>query len=268
MNFAKFYLSKALVATAIIALFTNIVAAQIEIVTDGLVSFWSFDSSSIVGGTVKDLWGENHGVMEGDPEITTGKINQALSFDGEASYVEVDHHESLNLKDAITIECWFLLKGNSTENEYPRVVSKGQSTTANGAYSIWVRDTRAPTDIGFRSVTLTPNDIRSEAVPSYDDNGWHHVVVTYDGSTGKLFVDGTNLADIPVSGDIAQTDEPLQIGNGNDERHFNGAIDEVRIYSRAITEAEILQNYSAKSNSLAVTAELKLATFWGNLKTR
>lgn len=237
-----------------------------EIVTDGLISFWTLDRSSIVGKAVRDALGNNDGTIEGDPKIVDGKINEALSFDGEDDYVEIEHSESLNLKEAITIEFWFLLKGDSTNNEYPRVVSKGQSTTTNGAYGVWVKDTRGPTDIGLRSPTLSPTDIRSQALPNYDDDTWHHVVATWDGESGKLFLDGEKHVDIPVSGELAQTDDPLHIGDGREMRHFNGIVDEVRIYNRALDEDEIIQNYEAKSNSLAVNAALKLATLWGYLK--
>ena len=68
----------------IVLVFTLIaVAAQAqEFVTDGLVSFWSFDRSSIIAENVRDLWGHNNGTIEGNPEIVAGKVNEALFFDG------------------------------------------------------------------------------------------------------------------------------------------------------------------------------------------
>lgn len=267
MNFSKFLFLKILVSILITVFSTSTAFGKIEIVTDGLVGFWTLDKSTIVGKTVEDSLGNNHGTIEGEPKIVDGRINDALSFDGEDDYVEIGHSESLNLKEAITIECWFLLNGDSTDNEFPRVVSKGQSTTEDGAYSIWVKDTRGATDIGFRSVTLTPNDIRSLALPNYNDDAWHHVAVTYDGEVGRLYLDGVIHVDIPVNGDIAQTDEHLHIGDGNGQRHFNGIIDEVRIYNRGLDEKEIIQNFSAKSNSLAINAKSKLATLWSHLKS-
>ncbi|MBD3183937.1 hypothetical protein GF312_16755 [Candidatus Poribacteria bacterium] len=249
----------------LIFLLVNTSIAQ-EMVTDGLVSFWTMDQSDTTGNTARDMWGSNHGSIEGSPEVVPGKIDEALLFNGEDDFIEIDHSESLNLVDAITIEFWFVLKGDSLENDYPRVVSKGQSTTDNGAYSVWVGDVTLGNDIGFRSVTLAPNDIRSQALPNYNDDAWHHVVITYDGSQGRLYLDGVMHVDIPVSGDIAETDEPLHIGDGNNERHFNGIIDEVRIYNKALTEDEVMQNFNVQSNLLAVDAEGKLSTTWARIK--
>jgi hypothetical protein len=261
MSFAKSFITLFIIAFACI----SIANAQ-EMVTDGLVGFWTMDRADVVGGTVRDMWGNKHGEIEGSPEIVPGKIEEALQFDGEEDFVEIEHSESLNLVDEVTIEFWFLLKGDSLENEYPRPVSKGQSTTTDGAYGVWIKDTRGPTDIGFRCVTLAPNDIRSQALPSYNDDSWHHVAITYDGSSGKLYLDGVKHVDAPVSGEITQTDEPLHIGDGNNQRHFNGIIDEVRIYNRGLSEAEVLQNFNVNNNLLAVEAAAKLTITWGSIK--
>ena len=63
MRFSRFFFRTVLLASVIVTLFANTTIAKIEIVTDGLVSFWSFDESTIVGDTVRDLWGSNHGTM-------------------------------------------------------------------------------------------------------------------------------------------------------------------------------------------------------------
>ena len=202
-----------------------------------------------------------------DVRFERGAAQGAVSLKWLYGYIRhaVEHSESLNLVDAITMEFWFVLKGNSVENNFPRPVSKGQSTVSNGAYGVWINDT-SPNDIGFRCITLAPNDIRSQALPNYDDGDWHHVVVTYDGKSGKLYFDGENHVDIAVSGDISQTDEPFHIGDGNNERHFNGVIDEVRIYKKALDENEVLKNYNVESNSLALSTKSRLADFWGRIK--
>jgi len=259
-------LSAILVAMVIAVLLANTVYAQ-EMVIDGLVGFWTFDKTTIAGKNVKDLLGNNDGTINGAPQIVAGKIGDALSFNGKDDFVEVEHDSSLDLKKAITIEFWFLLKGKSGDNDYPRPVSKGQSTSDNDGYGVWVKDISGPNDIGFRSVTLAPNDIRSQNVPNYDDDAWHHVMLTYDGEKGKLFVDGEKLVDIDVDGEISQNKEPLHIGDGRNERHFNGLIDEVRIYNRGLSEDEVKQNYEVKSNFLAVEPTAKLPIIWGKIKS-
>ena len=97
MKFNRLTLWKMLTVMGMAALSVNIVVAEIQIVTDGLVSSWSLDRSSIVGDTVKDQWGNNHGIMVGSPEIVEGKINEALLFNGQDSLVEIDHSDSLDI---------------------------------------------------------------------------------------------------------------------------------------------------------------------------
>jgi len=150
-------------------------AFEPEMVTKDLVGFWSFDQTTIKGKTVNDIWSKNHGTIKGAPKSVKGKFGQALSFDGKKDLVEIPHHASLDLKREVTIEFWFLLKGQNGDNEYPRSVSKGEPLGDNSGYGVWVRNTRNPTDIGFRSVTLAPKDTRAQGLPNYDDKAWHHV---------------------------------------------------------------------------------------------
>ena len=217
---------------------------------------------------MNDVWGNNHGTVIGNPEIVEGKIGEALLFNGEDNLVEIAHSASLDITQAITMEFWFLLDGSSADNVFPRPFSKGQSTGSNGGYGIWINDSNT-TDIGFRSPTLTPTDIRSQALPDYNDGAWHHIAVTYDGEAGKLYLDGLNQLDIPVTGEISSEEEPLHIGDGRNERHFGGAVDEARIYNRALDADEIRMNFEAESNVLAaVDAKSKLSALWGQLKTQ
>ena len=71
-------------------------------------------------------------------------------------------------------------------------------------------------------------------------NAWTHVALTYDGATLRLFVNGTQVASRATTGAIQTTDNPLWIGgNSPYGEYFTGLIDEVRVYNRALTQAEI-----------------------------
>jgi len=81
-------------------------------VTDGLVSFWTFDKEDISGKTVNDIWGDNDGTMVGKPELVDGKIDQALSFNGTSDMVEVPGNDDLTQigTDSVTAEAWIDVK--------------------------------------------------------------------------------------------------------------------------------------------------------------
>ena len=71
-------------------------------------------------------------------------------------------------------------------------------------------------------------------------NAWTHVALTYDGTTLRLFVNGTQVATRATTGTIQATDNPLWIGGNNPYgEYFTGLIDEVRVYNRALTQTDI-----------------------------
>ena len=115
-------------------------------------------------------------------------------------------------------------------------------------------------------MTLAPKDTRAQDLPNYDDKAWHHVLLSFNGKQGTLYLDGEAIADQAVKGDLSQNKEPLHIGDALNQRHFNGLIDEVRIYDRGLTPAEAKQNFEIKTNSLSVRVAGKMTTAWAKLK--
>ena len=86
---------------------------------------------------------------------------------------------------------------------------------------------------------------------SYTANAWHHVVGTYDGTNKKLYMNGSLIDTVSESGAIDNDDVSLTIGAREDgmDWYFNGNIDDAKIYSRALTQAEVTRNYNAGKRS-------------------
>jgi len=84
------------------------------------------------------------------------------------------------------------------------------------------------------------------------DAKWHHVVATYDGTRMSLYIDGELLASESATGNISVNDEPVYIGADPEKpgREWNGLIDDVRIYSYALSEAEIKSLYVGKESDM------------------
>ena len=78
------------------------------IVTDKLVSYWSFDLTTITDNIVEDIWGENDATIMGNPTVTDGHIEQGLELDGNGDYVRIPNVGNFGSKiGAYTFEAWF-----------------------------------------------------------------------------------------------------------------------------------------------------------------
>jgi predicted ribosomally synthesized peptide with SipW-like signal peptide len=221
--------------------------------SSGLSGYYPLDT--VWDGVAEDLSGNgNDGTVVGDVSSVGGQVGKAAECNGVDEYISISDNPSLDIQDEITISFWFSLTGQSDDNNYPRAVSKGQSTTNNGAYGVFIEDAGGdPTRIGLRFIDTDGNrhDVDTDGLPNYDDGQWHHVAVSYsnDADTGHLWLDGTEYVDRTISGDvrIRTTTDDLHIGDGNGDRHLNGELDDVRIYDRALSEAEVQAIYANTS---------------------
>jgi hypothetical protein len=164
--------------------------------------------------------------------------NHALSFDGVDDYVGCGTNDSLNIVGPITVEGWIK---TTTADTYSRAfVSRMQSGSPYYGYELGIYNGKAYFHAGG---TYASNSLYGTKTVS--DGVFHHVVGVYDGTNSILYVDSL----LDTQG--ARTDyknvsgEALDIGtNYNRMCFFPGIIDEVRIYSRALTASEIAYNYA------------------------
>jgi hypothetical protein len=208
-----------------------------------LVGEWRFNEGS--GTTASDSSGNGHaGSLIGGPTWTSGGIGYALSFDGVNDYVQVAHSTSLNAYP-LTIAFWMKTGTTGTNgivNKYLPASRNGyQVFTSGGNLCAWYfKDT---------SNYIWDGSGCSLSVTGYNDNQWHHVAFVADGSGGKLYVDGLQRAGLAWTGTAggASTTQDLSIGQypGSATPYFPGSLDEVRIYSGAMTAAEVLSLYNA-----------------------
>jgi hypothetical protein len=223
-----------------------------QVVTDGLVGYWTFNEGDIDGETVMDVWGENHGTIMGNTQVVDGKFGKALEFDGVNSYVEIPDHESLQLWEKHTLEAWIY----QLESRSSRIIDKIGAGTANGPH--------LDTHPGTKLRSCAGNCISTTV--DYTLEEWHHVAVTFDEGEVKLYLNGSVEGEGSVPSPLAGNDLSLKVAaDSNGQNLFMGIIDEVRVYNRALSEDEIKQNM--KAEGLAVeSSEDKLTVTWGHLK--
>jgi hypothetical protein len=199
---------------------------------EGPVAAFSFDEGE--GSTAGDSSGHgNSGSTESTTWSQDGKHGGALSFNGWSSDVTVPDAPSLHLTDAMTLEAWVYPTELGTA--WRTVLFKEQQ---NGmAYSLYAnQDTSLP--VGQVNVEGEQNALGSGTLPL---NAWTHLAATYDGQTLRLYVNGAPAGSKQVSGPIAASEScPLRIGGNSiwGER-FAGLIDDVRVYDRALSQAQI-----------------------------
>jgi hypothetical protein len=197
-----------------------------------LVAYWKFDDGS--GTTAFDSTGNgNDGVFVGDPKWVPGKLGGALEFDGD-DYLNCGNDPSLEIRDQITIAFWF--KVEAFQNTWEAFFSKGDS-----AYRVSRGGGNGDaTHMGITGTTASPSWFNGTVIVTGGD--WHHLAATYDGTEGRIYIDGVLDVTYPSTGQIAIETDPLWIGNNsqNTSRQLHGLMDDVRLYSRALRDVEIL----------------------------
>jgi len=205
--------------------------------TVGLVAAYGLNAGS--GTTVSDASGANNpGTISGATWSTAGMFGtNALSFDGVNDWVTVADSNSLDMTGALTMEAW--VKPTSA-NGFGTVMFKERSGGDN--YSLYaVNDTGHPPAVYLR----TTAGFELEGPAALPLNAWSHLAATYDGSTLSLYVNGNLASSIPANGAITTSTGALRIGgNSVFGDYFQGLIDEVRIYNRALNIGEVRSDMS------------------------
>jgi hypothetical protein len=181
----------------------------------------------------------NNATLNGAAWTAEGAFGGALAFDGVNDLLRVAPAGSLNAGQ-VTIEAWVL---PTTVNGWRNVLLK-QYTTNSSQGLTYALYANSDTDGGV-GVYVRPSGWSSDqhvaTVDRLTANEWHHLAATYNGAVLRLYVDGFLVASKNVTTPISNSTLPLFIG-GNPlwGEFFQGAIDEVRVYNRALSEGEIL----------------------------
>jgi chitodextrinase len=200
-------------------------------VPPGLAAAYGFNEGS--GGTAADGSGNgNTGTISGATWTTQGRYGSALSFNGSSSLVAIAGAASLNLTAGMTLEAW--INPSATQGGWRTIMQREvdayflNASTSAGP----LRPGGGGTINGNVSVVVGPT-----ASPV---GSWTHVALTHNGATLTLYVNGTVVASQGATGTLQTTANALRIGgNVPYGEFFHGLIDEVRVYNRALSAAEI-----------------------------
>ncbi|MEA3225189.1 MAG: LamG domain-containing protein [Planctomycetota bacterium] len=239
-------MNKRIASTLIVFLLT--VSTGLADLTDGLVAYYPFE------GDASDVSGNNnHAVVYGAQltEDRFGNANHAYLFDGFNDTIEAPHSASLDITGPITLSCWV-----KAQNIYWRtgLIIKAPDPMPDVGYKL-----RTYWDKAHMGLVYYPPKTGGGAGSDtlVNDNVWHLVTGTYDGSEIRMYVDGQlEGLTLYTAGHTSNT-AALQIGHyyypyndgygGRMDVTLNGAIDEVRIYNRALDQSEVTELYTGES---------------------
>jgi hypothetical protein len=262
-----------LVCGVLVTFLTTFAAADLM---EGLVGYWPMNDG--VGNTAVDATGNGHdGKLEGPvwtPAAEAKMGKGALTYDGKDDRVRVDSFD-LTGGSGITIAAW--LKVNSYGDD-SRVVSKAQGGGTPDHYWAIVLSGNGEDDLQFRLRTDV-GGVSKVTVPDgqeIETGVWTHVAVTWDAGDPNMrfYKNGEEIHMTAKGGGAVGEGPDVEVGIGNQsvsagadsmDRPFNGTIDDVAIWNRGLSQAEIAEMMTV-GIPLAVEPNGKLARTWGAVK--
>jgi len=225
-------------------------ASSCDVVKNGLVACYPFDGNANDAST-----NGNNGTVNGATLTADrfGKQNSAYQFDGN-SYIEVKDSNSLDLTTGLTMVAWVNSRGQKVVADICAGCG-GIILNKELAYEMTLTEN---TSLIRYALFLNGSMQWSDTGVSVPLNQWTLIVISYDGDTEKVYKNGELVHQRVVKGSIPTTNYPLGIGSrkypwaGGDQwvSKFNGQIDDVSIYNRALTEEEIKKLYQLKDSPL------------------
>lgn len=209
---------------------------------DDMIGWWPGD------GNANDITGNGHnGTFNGT--FGAGEVGPAFTFNGADVFVNVPNAASLN-PAKITVDAWIYVTANTF---FPSIIGKGNTGTYDESYHLFLYSEGSAN--GRASFLVNTNGTSSgraiaegQPIPY---NGWHFLAGTYDGTTVKVYVDGSLAGMTLHTGSIHFTNDDLLIGkvdrtaSSYRDAYFSGSIDEAELYNRALSATEIFNIWNA-----------------------
>jgi hypothetical protein len=206
----------------------------------GLVAHWAFDEGSGTSSSDVDGRGFAGGLRNG-AVWGPGQSGTAVGFDGTDDFLEISDDPALEPAQ-ITVTAWFCPEELRTSgNTRDWLVSKGRNEYTDGHYALAL-DTKEKQPIAYLNIGGGKDDCIEVRGPAnaVAVGGWFHMALTYDGAVLKLYFNGALAGAKPVNKPRRPGKGSLVMGKRADDwSKYKGKIDEVRIYSRALSAAEI-----------------------------
>jgi len=214
----------------------------------GLVGHWTFDGADTTATQVLDKSGLNNtGTRAGGTSIINGKLGQAMKFDGSTGYVQKVGNLGISGNVAITISAWVKQSSFATD---AHAIGLTGGTNTGGAYAAILLNDGGSGRVGFH---MSGGGMNTDT-GLLSLNKWYHLAAVKTpgvlSATTKVYINGVEKSTSNAYGDGTPnfaSDNNFQVGAGwvnSADFPFGGLIDDVRVYSRALSSAEVAQLYA------------------------
>lgn len=216
-----------------------------EKLSEGLVGYWKMDeaAANTCSGGVNDSCDSSGNVLDGawngNATSANGKFGNGIIYDGSSAYVTVADTAILEPADEYTASVWVNPTGDYSD--YNVLLSKG--TSSGRSYYI---DLRSTTGYVYANSLINNTQYAVSSDFSLDAGTWSFILLSYDGSTLRLYINGELVDSVSANGPVTYNSYGLGLGRWHSSNgdYLSGSLDEVRIYNRALSEGEVRSLYN------------------------
>ena len=229
---------------------SQLIMAQVPsyVPTNGLVGYWPFS------GNANDISGNANNGTNNGATLTTdrfGNVNSAYSFNGISNYIRITNTLLPNIPTSYTFSIWYNTQNFTTQNgDYRNLISDRNTNSYNYKYSIYlISSSHKLGGAIYNASAPSSNEVGGEAGLN---SNWHNAVYIYDNNSASLYlyIDGILVSTLTNVSQWSNLANPTNIGCWNgpvgQRGYFDGKIDDIGIWNRALTSNEILSLYQAE----------------------
>ena len=239
----------ALVASVLIFIFTGVLNAQLPsyLPTNGLVAWYPFN------GNANDESGNSLNGTNSNATATSdrnGIQNRAFLFNGINSFITVSNSTLLNFQSAnsFTLSYWLIPNFLSSTQESVIISKQTEAGASQDGFNSIIATTNSSRFRVMNGIS-TPNYTLGSPINSISINNWYHIVQCYDGINGRIYINGELAFTENGSAVIGDNTADLFIGKPgwttSNVNLFNGKLDDIAIYNRALIPSEVTALYTA-----------------------
>lgn len=220
-------------------IFTDNMITNGTLINDSLVAYWDLNEDAV------DQLNINNGTISGAANTTGhfGEENTALSFDGVDDYVEIPNNADFNTSE-FSVSFWY--KSNGTQIHNKGIISKD----VNAIVRQWFIRTESTNAVRFGSYDSDGSPEESVISDTFDSTAWNHIVAVYTGAYKYIYVNGIRGANLDAVNNIKNGTSPIWLGTyyATTGQNFNGSLDNVRFFNKALSAEEIKALYQERDD--------------------